>query len=145
VPEDVCLVCRQGSERGELVNKHTGHSYQNCCRRYHIGCLLLLNAAGIRTVYLSKQQLKKQQTAHQKAAQGGTAAAQQPEPPTPAPGDGVPCDGLLGDLQQLLQRRDPRVSPALAAAVGEAEQAAELYKKDEVSLACPAHCCHGCG
>jgi hypothetical protein len=57
----------------------------------------------------------------------------------------VPCDGLLGDLQQLLQRRDPRVSPALAAAVGEAEQAAELYKKDEVSLACPAHCCHGCG
>jgi hypothetical protein len=142
----VCLICRKGSERGELVNKHTGHSYQNCCRRYHTGCLLLLNAAGIRTVYLSKQQLKKQQTAQQKAARNGAAAAPALKATAAAaPGDGVPCDGLLGELQQLLQQQDPRVSPALAAAVGEAEQAADLYKQDEVSLACPAHCCHGCG
>ncbi|WIA41831.1 hypothetical protein OEZ86_009161 [Tetradesmus obliquus] len=95
---------------------------------------------GIRTAYLSKQQLKKMQTAQQRGA-----AAQPPAAAAAAAGGGVPCDGLLGKLQQLLQRKDPRVSPALAAAVAEAEQAAELYKKDEVSLACPAHCCHGCG
>eukprot|EP00775_Hariotina_reticulata_P013608 gene13608-13733_t len=43
---------RQGVQAGPLVTGHTGRTSSSCNRQYHAGCLLLLNAAGIRTVQL---------------------------------------------------------------------------------------------
>jgi hypothetical protein len=141
LPEGVCLVCRQ--REGVLVNGHTGRTGGGCSRQYHAGCLLMLQAAGIRSLVLtkgagagSKQQRKGVGGSQAKSPAGGG--------PVAASDVQQLCDGLLGELQGQLQQPDHGLSAATVAAVATAETAAQMVVNGQVALTCPAHSCHGC-
>lgn len=123
----VCLVCR--NKGGQLVTGHSSRASQNCSRVYHVGCLLLLNALGIRSTMQTKQQQQQQQ---QEAPDAAAVAA-------------VQTDGSLQQLRQQQQSDPHLLGPAVAAAVDEAAAAAVLHQDKQIGVCCPAHYCHGCG
>lgn len=135
---DVCVVCR--SKEGSLMSGHTGRG-SACARQYHAGCLLLLNAAGIRTVMFGKSgaaQQRKHASARCSSRSGGvelaavSAQAQQL------------CDGLLGVLLQQSQQADHQLSAPVLAALAAAQEAAVRVASGELVLICPSHGCQGC-
>lgn len=130
---DVCLVC--GSAHGTLMSGHTGRAGGTCTRQYHAGCLLLLNAAGIRSVTLAKSAQQQQR----KRGQASRASA-----PAAAAAANSLCDGLLGLLWHQSQLMDHQLSVAVVAAVAAAREAAARVAAGELVLICPSHGCHGC-
>jgi hypothetical protein len=111
-----------------------GRSSASCSRLYHAGCLLLLNAAGIRTIREAKQPHSKQ-----KARQQQSSGA----PPGAAPA--AYQDGLLAELLLQLEQPAHCISPAVAAAAASAVEASALLHDGQVQLCCPGHHCSGCG
>jgi hypothetical protein len=137
---DVCVVC--GSAEGSLVTGHTGRG-GNCTRQYHTGCLLLLHAAGIRSVVLGKaaQPPRKRGSASSSAASRGAGLS----PAAIAAQAEALCDGLLGVLwQQGQQPGHGGQSAAVLAAVAAARETAGRVASGELAVNCPSHMCHGC-
>lgn len=128
---DICVVC--GSKEGTLISGHAGRG-GNCERQYHRGCMLLLNAVGIRSVTLNSKAKR-------------TAAGRDSPSPLPLPPAELVeqmCDGLLGLLGQQCQQAGHGLSAAVVAAVAAAREAAYRVAGGELVLICPSHGCHGC-
>lgn len=125
------------------MSGHTGRSGGTCSRHYHAGCLLLLNAIGIRSVMLAKspQQPRKrsQASSSRRPGSGGPATAG-----ASAQSADDLCDGLLGLLWQQSQQPGHQLGPAVVAAVAAAREAAGRVAAGELALICPSHGCHGC-
>lgn len=136
---DACVVC--GSAEGSLVTGHTGRG-GNCTRLYHTGCLLLLNAAGIRSVVLGKAAQPPRKRAQASSSSNSRAAG--PSPAAAAAQADALCDGLLGLLWQQSQQPGHQQSPAVLAAVAAARETAGRVVVGELAVNCPSHTCHGC-
>jgi hypothetical protein len=134
---DLCLVC--GSSEGTLISGHAGRG-GNCERQYHRGCMLLLNAVGMRSVTLNSKAAAPQQ--RKRTAAGRDSPSQPPLPPAELAE--ALCDGLLGLLWQQCQQAGHGLSAAVVAAVAAARTAAYRVAVGELVLICPSHGCHGC-
>lgn len=137
---DVCLVC--GSSGGTLVSGHVGQTGRACARQYHAGCLLLLNAVGIRSVTLARSGQGKQRQQQRRASRssgGGSPAAD-----GSAQAAAALSDGLLGVLWQQALQPGNQLSLSVLAAISAAQEAAIRVASGELALCCPSHSCHGC-